>query len=355
MKKIIITGVGLVTPIGIGKKEVWHALIDEIKDVREIKSSPHIYEKHSGKINTQTLNKYMVDRRFRRTAHISKYAMTSVRLALDDAQTAISDNKRVSVLANVTHGALNYTQEFHKSIVTEGSGLQSPILFSDSVLNAPASNISQCFGIKGPVHSLIGGTATVIKSLILAAQMLHRGVVDKSIIVACEELSKLSVHYYSRRGINRIAEGAGAVIVETDAINKKPYSVLSAMASYFIPSHPRLALTKVIEKCLKTAGLTMTDINMVFIEPPHIKEEHLNTIAHGSLTPYTGAAFTVTTLWNIILSALIIRENIVPLALINKEEKNINQIVLSSLVQHIMICAVEKEGNAAAVVLSQYL
>lgn len=349
MKKIIIAGLGPVTPIGIGKKEMWHTLLDKSE------SSSFLYEKHSGKINTQILNNYMVYRRLRRAAMISKYAIASVKLARDDAQITISDNNRVSVLTNVTHGALNYTQEFHKSIVTEGPGLQSPVLFSDSVLNAPSSNISLCFGIKGPVHSLIGGTTTVIKSLQLAAQMIRRGFVDKSIIVACEELNELSTHYYSKHGINKIAEGAGALIVETDTKDKISYSVLSATASYFIPSHPRLALAKVIEECLKTAGLTMSDINMVMIEPPHIREKLLNTTTHCSLTPYTGTAFTVSTLWNIIMSALIVKSNIVPQLLFSsKNENNLNQIVPSPI-NHIMICAVEKEGNAAAIVLSQYL
>lgn len=94
---------------------------------------------------------------------------------------------------------------------------------------------------------------------------------------------------------------------------------------------------------------------MVMIEPPHIREKLLNTTTHCSLTPYTGTAFTVSTLWNIIMSALIVKSNIVPQLLFSsKNENNLNQIVPSPI-NHIMICAVEKEGNAAAIVLSQYL
>lgn len=353
MKKMILTAAGLVTPIGVGEKEMWDCLINNSAHMSTISESPLAYEKHSGKINTRALHKNLVDRRFRRAANISKYAMASVKLAQDDDEMTFSNTEKLALLTCVTHGALNYTEEFHTSLLTEEPGFQSPILFSDSVLNAPASNISLCFGIKGPVHTLVGSTTTAIKAFMLAAQMVNTSVVDKSIVAACEELNKLSLHYYRGQGIDQIAEGAGAVILETDAKAKAPYCIVSAMASSFIPSYPKKAIIKVIEKCLSTAGLTITDIDLVFLEPPHIKEQLFDKTACVSITPYTGNAFTVTTLWNIILSAFILKNDKVPAALI-KEENKVN-LKLSSPVRHIMICAVEKQGNAAAVVLSKYL
>ena len=350
MGKIVLTGIGPLTPIGTGKKQFWNAVMEGSSGIKKITRFSKAFKSYGGEISGINFDEYINDRRFRRAADISKYAMTAINLAINDTGIKTLKGEDTALVVGLTHGALNYTEAYHRSLITKEGEDISPILFSDSVLNAPAGNASICFDINGPVHTLIGGATTAIKAMILACQILNNGLINKSIVVSAEELNELSFFCHSKFGMNTISEGAGAILIENENTMTVPYPYcyISGIASRFNPSNLKMALNEAIERCLNTANLMINDIDLVLVDSSvNVKKN----IPLGCIIPFTGNAFTVTTIWHVILAALIIINGILPPTVINNEVWDYND---PYNINHLMVCTAEKEGNASAVILSKY-
>jgi 3-oxoacyl-(acyl-carrier-protein) synthase len=352
MGRIVLTGLGILTPIGTGKKQFWDAVVKGFSGIKRITKFPSQYETRGGEISDINLDEYIHDRQLRRAAEISKYTMIAIDQSISDAGIKTFRGEDTALLVGITHGALNYTQEYHRSLITEGVDDISPILFSDSVLNAPAGNGSICFDINGPVHTLVGGATTGIKGIMLACQMLNSKRINKGIIVCAEELNELSLFCYSKLNNDTLSEGSGAILIENEDAMKGlyPYCYVSGIASRFNPSNLQEAFTETIERCLNMAGIVLKDIDLIMIDSTTeaIKEQCLNEIPAGCIIPLTGKAFSVTTIWHIILSALIIRYGVIPAAIIKDKAK------IPDDIRQIMICSAEDQGAASAIILSKY-
>ncbi len=353
MGRIVLAGLGPLSPIGNGENAFWGAVMDSLCGIKKITRFSATQDCYGGEIGDINFDEYIADSRFRRAADISRYTMLAVKLAADDANISPSNGKDMGITVGLTHGALNYTQSYHRLLITEGAESASPILFSDSVLNAPAGNTSICFGVHGPVHTIIGGKTISTKVIMLAAQMLTTGVIDKSIAVCAEELNELSFFCYLRLGLNAMSEGAGAILLEDEDTLKgdDPYCYLSGISSRFNPSNPQTALREAIEESLEIAHLKGKDIDLIVTDSsiPDIQGLDLSNKPLGSITHLTGEAFSVSSMWNVILSALIIRHGKVPASVINNSSAEI-----PAEIRNVMICVEEDEGVASAMTLSEY-
>ncbi len=325
MDRIVLTGVGPLTPIGKGKEDFWNAVVNNFPGIKKITKFMPDQEFYGGEINDIHFDEYIPDTKFRRATEISKFTMSAAKMAMDDAQVDSPNIKNLGLVVGLTHGALNYTQSYHELLVTEGPESASPILFSDSILNAPAGNTSICLGIHGPVHTLIGGSVTTIRAIMLAVQLLATKKMEKSVIASAEELNKFSLYCYYRLGINTLSEGAGALLIEPEALEES------------------------VETALKKANLKAKDVDLLMTSPSFPKVQQLDAyeIPMGSLDSITGNAFAVSTIWNVILSALCIRHGAIPLPILK------NSAPINNEIRNVMICATESEGVAGVLILSK--
>jgi len=140
------------------------------------------------------------DRRFRRAADISKYALVAVKEAAADAglDLAQQDPCRIGLVMGITHGAINFTREFHAGFVKDGTAGASPMCFSDSVLNAPAGNVSIALNIKGPTHTIVGDSNAGFSALCYGLKLLEHGNVDICFIGGTEELDAVIAGAYAK-------------------------------------------------------------------------------------------------------------------------------------------------------------
>ena len=350
---IALTGIGPVTPTGIGKDHFWNNVVNGYSGMRKLTRFLSSHEFNCGEISRFNVDEHLQDSRFRRAADISKYALVATQLAIHDANIKEWRGENTALVMGTTNGPLTYTQVFHSALIREGVDAISPSLFSESVLNAPASNISICFGIRGPVQTLVGGSTTALKTMILACQMLSAGIVDKAIVVSSEELNELSFFCYSRLGNTMLSEGSGAVFIEkASGLNEpSPYCYLSGMASYCDPSNPQDAVSSAVQQSLEMAALELKDIDFIMADSslPAVRKLYQNIVPSGCIIPLTGNAFSVTTMWHIILSSLSIKYGTIPASV------RIDTMKISNNIRHIMICSAEDKGVSAAVILSKCL
>ncbi|MBI5026559.1 MAG: beta-ketoacyl synthase chain length factor [Nitrospirae bacterium] len=345
MGRIVFTGIGVVSPIGTGKEQFCRAVINNYSGIRRIRKIPSQVDSVGGEIEDFDCDQYINDRRFRRAAEISKYALVAAKLAIEDTGNTVNGEKAAMVMG-ITHGALNYTQEFHRAIIKNDIDAISPILFSDSVFNAPAGNASICFGIKGPVHTIVGGSDVTIKAIMLGSRMLANGSADKVIIVSAEELNELSFFCYSRKGIGALSEGAGAIVMEKeDSVKELPYCYISGMASCCNPSTPRV-LMDVVKECLTRAGLRSADIGLILTDST-VDFEYMPDVPVGSINSLAGNAFSATTMWHAILSCFVLKNSELPTSIIR------NKVSAPNSAGNVLVCSLDKHGVASAIILSK--
>jgi 3-oxoacyl-(acyl-carrier-protein) synthase len=111
-------------------------------------------------------------------------------------------------------GGLGYTRRFYGEVLADPV-TASPVLFPETVFNAPASHIGAVLGSREPNYTLVGPPRMFAQGLAVAAAWLQAGEVDACVVVAAEELDWLVTdghRLFSHRVV--AAEGAGAVYLK---------------------------------------------------------------------------------------------------------------------------------------------
>ncbi len=218
---IAISGHGAVSPAGWGVAAMMQALLagDKI--------APTTLERLSGETPVRmpvlrvpadgtTAPKFA---RLRRTSPISKFAAAAVAEALGDARLAeiAAGNLRVGVIFTLTNGCVNYSNRFYGEALA-APALASPILFPETVFNAPSSHLSALLGSTAPNDTLIADSTGFFSGIDLSVEWLERGDVDGCVVVSAEEIDWLSaegLRHYSPRYLP--SEGAAAIYLEPAA------------------------------------------------------------------------------------------------------------------------------------------
>ncbi|MBI3398273.1 MAG: hypothetical protein HY026_03440 [Deltaproteobacteria bacterium] len=204
-EEFVITGIGIVSPADIGKEAFWGSLINCKSGIKEITRFDTRGKKShlGGEIRGFDLDAVFPDKRFRRAANTSKYCLASAKLAIDDAGLDSSkwDGTKVGLVVAVTHSAINYSREFHAALIKEGPLAASPLLFSDSVLNAPAGNTSIAFHIKGAAHTIVGGIPAGLDAIGYAINIMKMNDLDICLAGGAEEIDSLVFDSYARFGL----------------------------------------------------------------------------------------------------------------------------------------------------------
>jgi hypothetical protein len=218
-RPIAITGTGAVSPAGWGVPSMMRAL------AAGEKLAPSLLERMSGEtpVSTPVLRvpaegattpKFA---RLRRTSSISKFAAAAAAEAIGEQRLAeiASGNLRVGVIFTLTNGCVNYSNRFFGEALVDPA-FASPILFPETVFNAPSSHLSAMIGSVSPNDTLIADSTGFFSGIDLAVEWIERGDVDGCLVVSAEEIDWLSaegLRYYSREYIP--SEGAAAIYLES--------------------------------------------------------------------------------------------------------------------------------------------
>lgn len=218
---ISITGIGAVSPAGWGVG----ALMKTLRSGTEI--TPTLLDRDAAGVSIQTpvlrvpaegatTPKFS---RLRRTSPISKFAAAATAEALGEERLAAltAGNLRVGVVFTLINGCVNYSNRFFGEALADPA-MASPILFPETVFNAPSSHLSAMIGSHAPNDTLIGDSSGFFSGIDLAAEWITRGEVDGCLVVSGEEIDWLSaegLRLYSKN--YRPSEGAAAVYLEAAA------------------------------------------------------------------------------------------------------------------------------------------
>ena len=218
---LAITGTGAVSPAGWGTA----ALLAALKSGNPI--TPTVIERaHGSETITTPVLRVPTDGaaapkfpRLRRTSPISKFAAAAAMEALGAERRAQCQNGeiRVGVIFTLTNGCVNYSNRFFGEVLADPS-VASPILFPETVFNAPSSHLSAMIGSHAANDTLVGDGTGFFTGIDLAAEWILRNEVDSCLVVASEEIDWLSaegLRHYSRNYLP--SEGAAAIYLERAA------------------------------------------------------------------------------------------------------------------------------------------
>ncbi len=156
--------------------------------------------------------------RLRRASNVTKFAVTAAHQAIGAERFEMMQKRElnIGIIVSFMNACVNYSNRFFGEVLSDPS-FASPILFPETVFNAPASHIAAFLDCDGPVYTLIGDAATWFSALSVAEDWISGGLVDGCLIVCAEEIDWLTLEalgFYSRDLIG--TEGAAAIYVEAN-------------------------------------------------------------------------------------------------------------------------------------------
>ncbi|MDQ6940763.1 MAG: hypothetical protein M3119_11465 [Verrucomicrobiota bacterium] len=303
-----IGGMGWVTPLGRGISEVWQKLLTGEKATAESITGPQPEQSFKiFRVPAEATKSAPAHPRLRRSSAISRFAAVAGLDALADAgiQLDAESAKRTAIIFAISNGGVIYTKRFYHDIVATGAQTASPLLFPETVFNAPASHLAAILGIAGASYTLVGDGAVGVLALKMAEDLLLDPALDRCLVVAAEEADVLLCDAYLRWRLPiTLSEGAGAVLLDRTG----PISIeaIDAGGNFSHQSRAAHCIGKILERLKATNDdLFITSANGSFIDRAEAAaiSEFAPQAQTYSIKSALGESVGASALWQVICAA----------------------------------------------------
>jgi 3-oxoacyl-(acyl-carrier-protein) synthase len=338
---LAIAGMGWVTPLGRGIDSVWEQLL------------------HGSEASATTVSEQFGDRpynvfrvpqsamagfahpRLRRASLISRLAAAAGLDALRSAEVKLDSQnaERIALIFAISNGGVIYTKRFYRDIVEAGAQSASPLLFPETVFNAPASHLAAILGITGATYTLVGDGAVGLLAIKMAEDLMANERLDHCLVVGTEEIDWLLCDAYRRWRLLRsappiepfseqrrgmiLSEGAGAILLgrlprrSAAEAGDGPFTIESAHpGGYFTKRAEAGETLKRIVRELSQAEIdfVISSANGTFVDQAEyraLKAVIPNALAYTA-KPALGESVGAAGLWQVILAAQALRSAELP-------------------------------------------
>ena len=210
---ICITGIGVVSPIGIGKEEFLASLRNGRSGIEVINAFDTHFSrsKKAGMVRSFLPKDFIPAGKIRRLDRASQFAIAASKLALADASFSVTQENSTSVGIVLGSGfcGLSSSEEFHRSQVLKGFLDLNPMLFPNTVPNAPSSHVSIELGIQGVNCTLVQSYCTAEAAVLFACEQLRKGKIDLILTGGVDELSEFLFRGFSELHLLATDQGHG--------------------------------------------------------------------------------------------------------------------------------------------------
>lgn len=191
-RRVVITGLGLVTPLGIGVESTWAALCEGKSGIDEITrfDTTDYDTKIAGEVKGFNAEDFIPKKDAKRAQLFQAYGLAATRMAVEDSGIVIDDANahRVGVVTGCGLGGLSWLEQNYQIIVKKGPKRVSPFLIPMMIGNMGPGMISIHFGAKGPNSSIATACAAGTHAVGDAFQMIKRGAADAMITGGIESV-----------------------------------------------------------------------------------------------------------------------------------------------------------------------
>ncbi|HEY2712547.1 MAG TPA: beta-ketoacyl synthase N-terminal-like domain-containing protein [Chthoniobacterales bacterium] len=328
-----LAGLGWVTPLGSGLDKVWGQLRAGAE------AEPAMLESSLGKKSCLAFNvppAALADAaqlpRLRRSSAISRFAVVAGLHALSDADLSLDESSaaRTALVFAISNGGVVYTKRFYHEIVQEGAAAASPLLFPETVFNAPASHLAAVLGITGASYTLVGDGAVAMLALQMAEDLMANPELDRCLVVGAEEADWLLCDAYRKWRLLRAAppiepfapqprgmilsEGAGAVVLarEGELVLEKVHP-----GGSFARQNKLVRQLEAICEQLRREGemdLMIASANGTFVDAAEMTaaKKYFSGAAIYTPKPALGEGVAAGAMWQLVCAALALRKQELP-------------------------------------------
>lgn len=246
-RRVAITGIGLVTPVGVGNKETWDAICAGRSGVTRIDrfDPSELKTQIAGQVTGFNPELYLSAKEARKTDAFIQYSMASAKMALEDSGLEITDELAPltgAIIGSGIGGMDTYVNTVH-TMDEKGPGRLSPFFIPNIINNMAAGYISIFFNAKGPNCCTTTACAASAHAIGYAGMAIQKGDADvmfaggteaplvaltiggfnamRALSTSNEDPSKASRPFDLNRDGFIIAEGAGTVMLEELEFAKK--------------------------------------------------------------------------------------------------------------------------------------
>ena len=406
-KKAVVTGIGVVSPLGIGHQDFWKNLVSGNSGIAPMECLDlSNYEcKNGAEVKGLNTEEFLGRKGLRYLNKGTKFLGSSVKMALDDANLEIDEelSNQTGILIGSSFGNFSQTTDYFHDIVRESPSGVSPMQSYDVALNSSINYASVVFKLKNFARTISSGFTSGTDAIGNAIKLIQNGKTDVIIAGGVEQISldlymifymrkmlagtngtgnEISMPFDKRRSGFIMSEGSYVFVLENHdyAVSRRAriYGEVSGYGSIFAGNRNSDIGKRVekagnaMKKCIDDAGMSRGDIDLInangnsgklpdLIEAKAIKElfgeENENIPVHsikstlGESYGASGAAQTASAL-------LSINNGLVP-PTINYEEKdpecspNIVGKKLEKEVNTVLINSFDLSGNNSCLIVKK--
>jgi 3-oxoacyl-[acyl-carrier-protein] synthase II len=307
MRRVVVTGVGVVSPLGTGNRKNWDALVAGKSGIDLITrfDTSEMPVKIAGEVKDFVAEDFIDKKEIKKMDLFIQYSLAASQFAMEDSGLVIDDTnaERVGVLVGAGLGGLPTIEKYHTAFLEGGYKKISPFFIPMLIINLAPGHISMKYGAKGPNISSVSACATATHSIGDAYQIIRRGDADAMISGGTEStvtplgiggfavMKALSDRNDDPQGASRpfeknrngfvMGEGAGIVILEEyEAAKKRGAKIYAEVVGYGLtgdayhltaPAPGGEGAARCMRMALKNAGVNPEEVS------------YIN--AHGTSTP----------------------------------------------------------------------
>ncbi|MDY0301253.1 MAG: beta-ketoacyl-ACP synthase II [Trichlorobacter sp.] len=309
MRRVVVTGVGVVSPLGTGNQKNWDALVNGQSGLDRISrfDASTLPVRVAGEVNDFEAEKFIDKKEIKKMDLFIQYALAASQFAMEDSGLQITEENadRVGVLVGAGLGGLPSIEKYHQALLDGGYKKISPFFIPMLIINLAPGQISIKYGAKGPNLSSVSACATGTHSIGDAYHMIARGDADAMIAGGTEStITPLAIGGFAvmkalsdsrnddpkraSRPFDKtrdgfvMGEGAGIVILEEyEAAKARGAKIYAEIAGYGLtgdafhmtaPADGGEGAARCMQMAIKNAGINPEQVT------------YIN--AHGTSTPF---------------------------------------------------------------------
>ena len=298
-RRVVVTGLGIVSPLGIGQEENWDAVSNGKSGVGPITrfDPKDMNVKIAGQVKNFNPEDYIEKKEIKKMDTFLHYSLAAGKMAVEDSGLVINDEnaERVGVLVGSGLGGLETIEKYHTLMLEKGPKKISPFFIPMLIVNLAPGHLSMHFGCKGPNLSIVTACATGNHSIGEAFKIIQRGDADamiaggvestitplavggfcamKALSTRNDEPERASRPFEKDRTGFVMAEGAGMIILEElESAKKRGASIHGEITGFgcnsdahhiTAPSPGGEGAARCMNLALNDAGLNPEEIDYV--------------------------------------------------------------------------------------------
>lgn len=298
-RRVVITGMGMVTPLGIGVEENWEAVSKGKSGIGPITKfdASSFTSQIAGEVKDFRSEDFLTSKDARHLDIFIHYAMASARMAIEDSKLKITqqNSHRIGCVTGSGIGGLRNIEFYHKILLEKGPRRVSPFFIPGIIANMSPGKISMEFGARGPNTAIVTACAASSHAIGESFKIIQRGAADamitggteacitplalagftsmKSLSIRNDEPEKASRPFDKERDGFIISEGGGIIILEelTHALDRAAdiyaeiagYGMSSDAYHLTAPDPEGIGAGLCIQAALRDAGIDLPDIDCI--------------------------------------------------------------------------------------------